>query len=153
MQLFNKTERELRKLDDVKIARMFVCSSFVYGADSRQREKNPDFHPPIGQTEQGVYMTADGSQIEEADVPQYILDCGPPPPVTPMGEREDLMLEDYMRDSFGVKGGGTVYQQPNGTFTADLQGRIRLKVVDQRAEVKPVPAAIKRGRGRPRKAA
>lgn len=155
MQLFNKTERELRKLDDTKIARVFTCSPFIYGADSRQRERNPEYHPLIAQTEEGAYVTVDGDSIEEDTIPQYILEQGPPPAVTPMGEREDLTMTDYMKESFGLTANSTIYQQPNGTFTADLQGRIRLKVVGHVTDSsKPgIKPGSKRGPGRPRKAA
>ena len=154
MQLFNKTERDLRKLDDVKIARTFVCSKFSYGADSRQREINADFHPPIGQTEDGRYVTVDGVEIDEDTVPQYIIEAGPPPPPRPMAEREDVTLEDFMKESMGLRTPGTVYQQSNGAFTADLQGKIRLKVVStaESAKASAAPAKVKRGPGRPRKA-
>lgn len=78
----NQQQIELRKNDPVKIARSWVCSPFIYGADSKQRVPNPDAHPTICQREDGKFCDVEGRVIPDAKVPDYIREQGKPPKAT-----------------------------------------------------------------------
>lgn len=96
--MFTEQETKLRKPDSVKIARQFAQSSFIYGADSKQRTPNPDAHPVICQREDGSYCDVEGRSIPRDRVPQYILDQGKPPKHTPRLGGE-VSLSEAMQDA------------------------------------------------------
>lgn len=89
--MFNQQQEELRKSDTVKIARQWDCSPYVYGADSKQRIPNPDYHPPICQREDGKFCDMEGRLLPLAKVPEYIRAQGKAPePTTVVGGEVDL---------------------------------------------------------------
>jgi hypothetical protein len=96
--MFNAQQEQLREADPVKIVRSFVCSAFVYGADSKQRTPNPDLHPPISQREDGKYCDVEGRPIPLAKVPKYIIEQGQPPEATTHRPKQ-IPLADAMQDA------------------------------------------------------
>jgi len=84
--------------DEVRIVRQWAQSTYIYGADSKQRVPNPDAHPLICQREDGRYCDVEGRIIARSAVPAYIREEGRPLERTePVGGT--ISLADAMKDA------------------------------------------------------
>lgn len=99
MPYFNAQQRKLRKTDEVKVARQFTTSPFIYGADSKQRQPNPDFHPPICQREDGKFVDPEGRLLPDSKVPDYVRAQGRPPKAAEPFEPSEVDLAEAMTES------------------------------------------------------
>lgn len=92
---FNAQQEKLRESDPVKIVLSWSSSPFIYGADSKQRTPNPDYHPVICLTEKGKFVDVEGRPITLAKVPAYIREqAKPPKEATPPSPREVSLAEE-----------------------------------------------------------
>lgn len=159
MQLTEKQET-YRKTDPVKIARTFRQSTVIKLAAGAHQE-NPDYHPPIFQTEDGRYLTGAGLELDPDQVPEYILSMGPPPELTPESEKKQLDMRQAMLEA------GVPDTDPNTQLQRAVEANQKLhqeneslkasqaKILDRLAALEsapaPAPVPVKRGPGRPRK--
>ena len=123
MNTLSAVQEKLRESDPIKIVRGWVTSAFV-GEDSRSRTRNPDYHPPVYQTEAGKFVDMEGRPLPASKVPSYIREEGKTVlELTPEAPQRELTMAEAVREA------------------------------EQRAARAndPAPAAVKRGRGRPRK--
>lgn len=112
--MFTQLEEQYRKNDPIKIVRRWDVSPVVYGIDSRIRDVNPNYHPTICQTEDGKFCDPAGRPIPKSQIPKYILEDGPPPSVTSMGETlgKTRSLADAMRDTGMIADDGSIRPTP-----------------------------------------
>ena len=159
--VLTEQQESYREQDPVKIARTFRQSSVVYAGDSKQRMPNPDFHPPICQTESGAYVTEDGRQLDPQEVPEYILELGMPPELTPERAKKQVNMREAMLQA------GVPDTDPQGQLTQALLQNKNLQAENKKlagvvdsltsrldALEKSIPSyetPAKRGPGRPRK--
>jgi hypothetical protein len=92
--MYQETREALRANDPLKISRSWANSRFIYGADSKQRSENPEYHPLICQTEDGRYVDVEGRPLPLSSIPQYIRDEGKPPKETAPAARREISLAD-----------------------------------------------------------
>ena len=98
--MFEGNAREvMRKTDPVKTARGFVSAPWIYGADSKERTRNPDYHPAVFQTEAGKYVDVDGTPLPLSKVPDYVRQEGRPAPGGRAPERVEMTLADAMKEA------------------------------------------------------
>lgn len=152
-----------RERDPIKVARTFTQSKMIYQGDSKQRMENPDYHPVICQMEDGTYRTPAGATLDPDEVPEYVLDQGPPPDLTPERAKKKLdmrqaMLDAGVPDTDPTAGMHRIGQQNQqlAAENANLKATIdklatRLDALESAPAPSPAPAPAKRGPGRPRK--
>ena len=97
---YTDLQSKLREKDDVRIVRQWVESPVIYDPlDSRIRTRNPNYHPPIFQTETGVYVDGNGNRLPKNKVPAHILEEGTPPDGTPVMGSKRVSLAEAMIDA------------------------------------------------------
>jgi len=97
--MFTEQQETLRAHDGIKIARTFTQSAFIYKGDSKQREDNPAYHPPICQREDGKFCDVEGRLLPLSEVPSYIKDAGnPPKAAAPLSQRK-MSLAEAMQEA------------------------------------------------------
>lgn len=98
--MYTEFQQKLRERDDLKVVRQWVSSPVIYDPlDSRSRTRNPDYHPPVYQTEAGAYVNGQGDRIPKSKIPAYILEEGMPPEGVPTMGAKQVSLADAMRDA------------------------------------------------------
>lgn len=91
-----EVRRKLRESDPVKIVRGWISSAFI-GEDSRSRQRNPEYHPPIYQREDGVFVDIEGRVLPKTRVPEYVrVEGASLLPETPYAERREMTMAAAM---------------------------------------------------------
>jgi len=96
---YTDLQKQLREKDDVKIVRQWVESPVIYDPlDSRVRTRNPRYHPPIFQKEDGTYVDGYGKKLSKGKIPSHILGEEIPDGTPVMGSKR-VSLAEAMRDA------------------------------------------------------
>jgi hypothetical protein len=65
--------RPKKQPEQVHVVREWESSPIIYGWDSRERQENPAYHPPIRLTNKGLFVDEQGRQLDIKTVPAYII--------------------------------------------------------------------------------
>lgn len=73
MNSLAQVQEKLRERDLIKVARSWTSSSVLRNYEGRVVATNPEYHPPIYQTEDGRFVDAENRTLEKSKIPAYIL--------------------------------------------------------------------------------
>lgn len=91
----------------LEIVRTWTSSMMLPAADSRQRQLNEDYHPPVHQDRDGVFYSENLKPLARKDVPAYILEqANDIPPDAPKQKQKRMTMAEAMQRSGAVTPGG-----------------------------------------------